>query len=102
MNILPFGRLAVELLVALGWAVCDCTELTSGRATFPTMFVWFVELFDWAAFCTVADPVWVVIADVGLIGLIGLTGLSGLLMFVGLVGDFTQLSDVVTQGDHTG
>lgn len=102
MNILPFGRLAVELLVTFGWAVCDGAELTSGWTTLPSMFVWFVELFDWAAFCAVADPIWVVIADVGLIGLIGLTGLSGLLMFVGLVGDFTQLSDVVTKGDHTG
>jgi hypothetical protein len=66
------------------------------------MLVGFVELFDGAALCAVADPVWVVVAGMGLIGLIGLTGLSGLLMFVGLVGDFTQLSDVVTQGDHTG
>ena len=99
INILPFGKFAVESLVALGWAVCDRAELAVDGTELPSMLVWFVELFDWAAFCTVAVPVGVVIADMGLIGL---TGLSALLMFVGLVGDFTQLSDVVTQGDHTG
>ena len=48
---------------------------------------------------TVAGKDWVVGTDVVEVGLAGFTGDTG---FVGLVADFLQVSDVVTQGCHTG
>ena len=42
---------------------------------------------------------WIVGADMVELGLSGLTGETG---FVGLFIDFLQVSDVVTQGSHTG
>jgi hypothetical protein len=49
--------------------------------------------------CTVTGEDWVVGADVVEVGFNGLTGDTGL---VGLFIDFLQVSDVVTQGCHTG
>jgi hypothetical protein len=59
-------------------------------------------------FCTSgavgAVTVDVAVGDTGVavVGFTGLTGDTGLVTFVGLVTDFTQLLDVVTQGCHTG
>ena len=59
-------------------------------------------------FCTVlgVDTVtgedWVVWTDVVEVGLVGLAGFTGDTGFVGLVAAFLQVSDVVTQGCHTG
>jgi len=45
---------------------------------------------------------WIVGADVVELGLVGLAGFTGETGFVGLFTDFLQVSDVVTQGCHTG
>ena len=52
--------------------------------------------------CTVAGEDWVVWTDVVEVGLVGLAGFTGDTGFVGLVAAFLQVSDVVTQADHTG
>ena len=52
--------------------------------------------------CTVAGEDWVVWTDVVEVGLVGLAGFTGDTGFVGLVVAFLQVSDVVTQGCHTG
>ena len=51
---------------------------------------------------TVAGEDWVVWTDVVEVGLVGLAGFTGDTGFVGLVTAFLQVSDVVTQADHTG
>ena len=51
---------------------------------------------------TVAGEDWVVWTDVVEVGLVGLAGFTGDTGFVGLVAAFLQVSDVVTQGCHTG
>ena len=100
------GALVVVLVVLVAftsvWAVDDGAELTAVGALNPSVVVWLL--------CTelVVDAItaedWVVRADVlvGLAGFSGLTGDTGLATFVGLVIDFTQVLDVVTQGCHTG
>ena len=52
--------------------------------------------------CTVTGEDWVVWTDVVEVGLVGLAGFTGDTGFVGLVTAFLQVSDVVTQADHTG
>jgi hypothetical protein len=51
---------------------------------------------------TITGEDWVIGADVVELGLVGLAGFTGDTGFVGLVVDFTQLLDVVTQGCHAG
>ena len=84
------------------WAVDDGTELTAVGALNPSVVVW--ELCTELVVGAVTVEDWVVRADVlvGLAGFSGLTGDTGLATFVGLVIDFTQVLDVVTQADHTG
>jgi hypothetical protein len=85
------------------WAA-DCgAELTAVGALEPSVVVW--ELCTELVVGAVTVEDWVVRADVlevGLAGFRGLTGDTGLATFVGLVIDFTQVLDVVTQGCHTG
>ncbi len=45
---------------------------------------------------------WIVGADMVEVGLVGLAGFTGETGLVGLLTDFLQVSDVVTQGCHTG
>ena len=52
--------------------------------------------------CTVTGEDWIVGADVVELGLVGLAGFTGETGLVGLFTDFLQVSDVVTQGCHTG
>jgi hypothetical protein len=52
--------------------------------------------------CTVTGEDWVAGADVVELGLVGLDGFAGETGFVGLLVDFLQLLDVVTQGCHVG
>ena len=93
----------VGVAVALGvpfasvWAVDDGAELTGLWTLEPSVVVGLLctELVVGA----VATEDWVVRT---LVGFAGLTGDTGLVTFVGLVTDFTQVLDVVTQGCHTG
>ena len=84
------------------WAVDDGAELTAVGALNPSVVVGLLCTVLWVG--TVAVEDWVVWTDVlvGLAGFSGLTGDTGLATFVGLVIDFTQVLDVVTQGCHTG
>ena len=100
------GALVVVLVVLVAftsvWAVDDGAELTAVGALNPSVVVG--ELCTELVVGAVAVEDWVVRADVlvGLAGFSGLTGDTGLATFVGLVIDFTQVFDVVTQGCHTG
>jgi len=78
---------------AVGALLVSVDELSVGVATeFGAVF----------GVDTIAGEDWVVGTDVVEVGLVGLAGFTGDTGFVGLVVDFTQLLDVVTQGCHTG
>jgi hypothetical protein len=78
------------------WAVDDGAELAAVGALDPSVVSEFGTEFGVGA---VTGEDWIVGADVLEAGFNGLTGDIGL---VGLLIDFLQVSDVVTQGCHTG
>lgn len=97
------GTLVVLVAFASVGAVDDGAELTAVGAFNPSVVVGLFCTVFWVGAVTVED--WVVGADmleVGLTTLVGFTGDTGLVTLVGLVTDFTQVFEVVTQGCHTG